>query len=121
SGDNAIIAGFVVTGDSPKRLLVRAMGPELQDFNVSGTLVDPRLTIFKSTNEGMVEIGGNDDWHEDPVAVTNAAAQSGAFPFTEGSSSAGQVIWLDPGLYTVVVNSGDGSSGVALVEVYEVK
>ncbi|MFL3658713.1 MAG: hypothetical protein ACJ07L_11770 [Opitutales bacterium] len=121
SGDNAIIAGFVVTGDSPKRLLVRAMGPELQDFNVSGTLVDPRLTIFKSTNEGMVEIGGNDDWHEDPVAVTNAAAKSGAFPFTEGSSSAGQVIWLDPGLYTAVVNSGDGSSGVALVEVYEVK
>ncbi|MBT5813484.1 MAG: hypothetical protein HOI15_03900 [Opitutales bacterium] len=121
SGDNAIIAGFVVTGDSPKRLLVRAMGPELQDFNVSGTLVDPRLTIFKSTNEGMVEIGGNDDWHEDPVAVTNAAAQSGAFPFAEGSSSAGQVIWLDPGLYTAVVNSGDGSSGVALVEVYEVK
>ena len=69
----------------------------------------------------MVEIGGNDDWHEDATVVVNAVAQSGAFAFTEGSSSAAQVIWLDPGLYTAVVNSGDGSAGVALVEVYEVR
>lgn len=121
TGNNVIIAGFVVTGDSPKRLLVRAMGPELQNFNVNGTLTDPRLTIYKATSDGMTEIGGNDNWHEEADIVSNAAAQSGAFAFTEGSSSAGQVIWLDPGLYTAVVNSGDGSTGVALVEVYEIK
>ena len=121
TGDNSIIAGFVVTGNSPKRLLVRAMGPELQEYNVSDTLVDPRLTIYHATSDGMVEIGGNDDWHEDATVVVNAAAQSGAFAFIEGSSSAAQVIWLDPGLYTAVVNSGDGSAGVALVEVYEVR
>ena len=121
TGNNVIIAGFVVTGDSPKRLLIRAMGPELQNFNVNGTLADPRLTIYKATNDGVVEIGGNDNWHQEADIVSNAAAQSGAFAFTEGSSSAGQVIWLDPGLYTAVVNSGDGSTGVALVEVYEIK
>lgn len=121
TGDNVIIAGFVVTGDSPKRLLVRAMGPELQRFDVGGTLADPRLTIYKATNEGAIEVGGNEDWHEDAAVVTSAAAQSGAFSFDEGSKSAAQVIWLDPGLYTAVAASGDGSSGVALVEVYEVK
>lgn len=65
----------------------------------------------------MVEIGGNYDWHEDATVISNAAAQSGAFAFAAGSTSAGQVIWLDPGLYTAVVDNSDGSTGVASVEV----
>ena len=121
TGNDVIIAGFVVSGDAPKRVLVRAMGPELTGLGVSGALVDPRLTIYQYTNEGNVEIATNEDWHEEEETVAAAAAQSGAFAFDEGSSSAAKVIWLDPGLYTAVASSADSSSGNALVEVYEVE
>lgn len=121
TGDDVIIAGFVVSGDSPKRLLVRAIGPELAGYGVSAFLADPKLTIYQATNEGSVIVATNDDWHEEAEVASSAAAQSGAFAFDEGSNSAAKVIWLDPGLYTAVAESDGPGSGVALVEVYEVE
>lgn len=121
SGDNVTIAGFVVTGDSPKRLLIRVMGSELEKMGVSGTLMDPVLSIYKATNEGSILVGENDNWQEEGSVATSAAAQSGAFAFDEGSNSAAKVIWLEPGLYTAVAQSADSSEGVVLVEVYEVE
>jgi|GEM_PF-1345313 len=115
------IAGFVVTGDTPKRLLVRAMGTELEKSGVSNTLGDPRLKIFQSTSEGSVLISENDDWQEEADIAVEAAIRSGAFGFDEGSKSSAKVIWLDPGLYTAVAESSDSSTGVVLVEVYEVR
>lgn len=119
-GNNVTIAGFVVTGDSPKRLLVRAMGTELEKSGVSNSLEDPRLNIYQTTSEGPVLVGENDDWQEESEVVVQAASQSGAFAFDDGSKSAAKVIWLDPGLYTAVAESSDSSTGVVLVEVYEV-
>ena len=120
-GDDVTIAGFVVTGDTPKRLLVRAMGTELEKSGVSNTLGDPRLKIFQSTSEGSVLISENDDWQEEADIAVEAAIRSGAFGFNEGSKSSAKVIWLDPGLYTAVAESSDSSTGVVLVEVYEVR
>ncbi len=119
TGDDVIIAGFVVTGDSAKRLLIRAMGSELERFGVPGTLADPRLEIFQQVNGEMVSILSNDDWTEESATASGISAQTGAFPFDEGSKSAAQVVWLEPGIYTAIASSGDGSSGVALVEVYD--
>ena len=118
-GGDVTIAGFVITGQSPKRVLVRAMGTELSNFGVSGVLEDPKLSIYQSTNEGQVLLAENDDWHEEATLVTELAEAVGAFAFDNDSKSSAQVIWLDPGLYTAVVESADSSRGVALVEVYE--
>ena len=58
TGDDLLIAGFVVTGDTPKDVLIRAVGPTLAAFNVSGSLARPRLQVFDvkgavlATNEG---------------------------------------------------------------------
>ncbi len=120
-GDDVTIAGFVVTGDSPKRLLVRAMGTELESSGVSNALADPRLKIYQATSEGSILVGENDDWQEESAVALEAASQSGAFAFGEDSRSAAKVIWLDPGIYTAVAESSDSSTGVVLVEVYEVR
>ncbi len=120
-GNDVTIAGFVVTGDSPKRLLVRAMGSELESRGVGGALLDPRLKIYKATSDGSSLIGENDDWQEEYDVAVSAASSSGAFSFDEGSKSAAKVIWLDPGVYTAVAESSDASTGVVLVEVYEVR
>ena len=120
-GDDVTIAGFVVTGDSPKRLLIRAMGTELEASGVSGALVDPRLKIYQTTADGSVLIAENDDWQEESSLVVGITSQSGAFPFDESSKSAAKVIWLEPGVYTAVAESSDASTGVVLVEVYEVR
>ncbi len=120
-GDDVAIAGFVVTGDTPKKFLIRAMGTELEKSGVSNALGDPRLKIFQSTSEGSVLISENDDWQEEAEIALEATNRSGAFGFDEGSKSSAKVIWLDPGLYTAVAESSDSSTGVVLVEVYGVR
>ena len=120
-GNEVIIAGFVVTGDSPKRLLIRAMGSELTNFGVSNTLANPQLSIYQATAEGQVLIAENDDWQEEASVVTAAASTAGAFEFGQFSQSSAKVIWLDPGVYTAVAQSSDSTKGVVLVEVYEVE
>ena len=120
-GDDVAIAGFVVTGDTPKKFLIRAMGTELEKSGVSNALGDPRLKIFQSTSEGSVLISENDDWQEEAEIALEASNSSGAFGFDEGSKSSAKVIWLDPGLYTAVAESSDSSTGVVLVEVYGVR
>ena len=118
-GQDVLIAGLVVSGIQPKRLLVRAAGPSLSAFGVSSPVSDPKLTVYDA-NQNIV--GSNDNWGSaanlpDLVAAT---AQCGAFPFGANSRDAAALITLDPGSYTVVVDGVGGSSGVALVEAYEI-
>lgn len=118
-----LIAGFVVTGDAPKQVLIRGVGPGLAAFGVPGTLVDPQITLFKkmpgSTDE---EVGRNDDWGEAPdvMALTQATSAAGAFGLDEGSWDAALLVWLEPGVYTAQVSGAESGTGVALVEVYPV-
>jgi hypothetical protein len=111
---DAQIAGFVVGGPAPKKVLVRAAGPALSPLGVTGVLADPILELH---NQGTGELLATvDNWD---AALAADFAKVGAFPWTAGSKDAALVATLDPGLYTVVVKGKNNGTGVALVEVYE--
>jgi len=115
TGADILIAGFTVSGDGTKQLLIRAIGPALTSFGVSGALTDPRLQVFDSS--GAV-IATNDNWD---ASLASHFTQVGAFPLTAGSRDAALLVTLRAGAsYTVQVAGADGGSGEALVEIYEV-
>jgi hypothetical protein len=118
SSGPVLIGGFVVEGDVPLRVLVRAVGPGLATHGVATVAADPRLTLFT----GADPIAANDDWSANPTEraeIATAAAEVGAFALEEGSLDAALVAELVPGVYTVVVAAAKQSTGgVALVEVY---
>lgn len=118
-GDNIVIAGFAVTGNVPKRVLVRAVGPELLPFGVTSALADPVLDLVRQDGPNAGLIVSNDDWGSDAALVSEAGNSVFAFPLTAGSTSSAIVIWLAPGQYTALASSGDGTTGVSLVEMYE--
>ncbi|MES2696559.1 MAG: immunoglobulin domain-containing protein [Verrucomicrobiota bacterium] len=117
SGENVLTAGFVIAGNSAKRLLIRAVGPGLTSFGVPDVLPDPQLGLIPL---GHVEpLATNDDWVNN--STTRAAfTAAGAFTLASDSKDAALVITLQPGGYTVVVSSVDGTTtGQALVEIYD--
>ena len=118
-GKSPLIAGLVISGIQPKRVLIRAAGPSLSSYGVSSPLADPKFSIVDS-NQNVV--GSNDNWGDAPNLsdVVAATSQAGAFPFVTGSHDAAGLFLLNPGSYTVVVDSTPGAEGVALVEAYEV-
>ena len=109
TGDNVLIGGFVVSGTTPKQVLVRAIGPTLANFGVPNPLQDPVLDLHNANTS----IALNDDWQTDP--------NSGQIPtnFRPGDSRESAIlITLQPGSYTAIVSGKNGTSGVGLVEVY---
>ncbi len=117
-GNKVLIPGLVVDGPKPKRLLVRAVGPTLADLDVAGVLADPWLEVVDAHGEVVFS---NDDWEAGNAETTAVAASKvGAFPLPSGSADAALVATFAPGSYTVRVNGKDNTTGVALVEVYEV-
>lgn len=111
-GDGDLIAGFIVTGNEAKRLVVRALGPSLADAGISGTVSDPVLRLFNSSG---VEIATNDNWQSDPGVGEIRALALGPRASTEAAT----IRTLTPGSYTVRVSSKSGSTGVGLAEVYD--
>ena len=110
TGAETLIVGFNVAGTGSRRLVIRAVGPGLAAFGVTGTMPDPKLELYS----GTTKINENDNWD----ATTLAAQQSvGAFNLTSGSRDAVLVTVLNPGPYTVQVTGG--TTGVVLVEAYE--
>jgi hypothetical protein len=116
----AAIQGFVVTGTQPKRMLIRSVGPALREFGVADALPNPRLSIFRQSTLIME----NDDWSADPEStarIATIAARVGAFPLPVGSRDSAVVGEFMPGVYSAQVrSSGEGESGVTLIEIYEV-
>jgi len=119
TGDAIMIAGLVIDGPSPKRVLIRAVGPGLVGQGVAGALADPRLTLVDANH---ATVASNDNWGSsaDATALVAAAAQTGAFALAQNSRDAAVLVTLEPGLYTVLVDGVNGAEGVALVEAYEV-
>jgi hypothetical protein len=116
SGANIIIPGFVVSGGS-EDLLVRADGPALANYGVSGFVARPSLGVFDSSGDLKA---ANSGWASADVGlIAGFDAAVGAFPLQPGSADSAQVVRLAPGGYTMQVSSLDGSTGVALAEVYE--
>ena len=115
-GQEVAIAGFVITGQDPKRVLIRALGPDLLKRNVPGVLPDPRMILY----QGQDVIATNDDWEDqNGFLITEASRQVNTSILDEGSKDAAMVCELRPGLYTVIVNDFADDSGIALVEVHE--
>ena len=114
TGDNIMIAGFVVGGTVGRTLLIRAIGPTLGVFGVPGVLADPKLEILNSSAVKLVE---NDNWS----ATLRATATSvGAFDLVTGSKDAALLVTLPPGAYSAQVSGIANGTGEALIEVYEV-
>lgn len=117
--DDAVYAGFVVRGTGSKQLLLRAVGPTLGNFGVSGSLANPRLTLVNQAGDIIAE---NDDWgaatNRDQVVATSAAA--GAFALVSGSRDAALLASVPAGQYSAVVRSADPpTAGIVLVEIYD--
>jgi len=110
TGDNAGIGGFIITGSAPKHVLLRAIGPSIT--GVPGVLADPVLELH---SPGATTIT-NDNWRDDP-SQEPAIIATGIAP-TNNLESAIDVT-LNPGAYTAVVRGKNNTSGVALVEVYD--
>jgi 6-phosphogluconolactonase (cycloisomerase 2 family) len=115
-GDGALIGGFVVVGNAPKTLLIRGIGPTLTRFGLVGVLADPVLTIY----DGGEALATNAGW-ANSAAIATAATEAGAFALAAGSRDAALLVTLKPGSYTAQVKASQvTSSGVALIEIYEV-
>ena len=116
TGAGLLIAGFTISGNLPKTVLLRAIGPALGAFGVTGVLANPKLELYR----GAAKINENDDWSGN-AALVAAFAQVGAFALPNTASrDAALLVTLAPGSYTAQVTGVANTTGVALVEVYEV-
>jgi hypothetical protein len=111
-GANILIAGFTLEGSGTRNLLIRAVGPKLTDFGVSGVLADPKLEIYS----GTTKLHENDNWSS---SLSTTFASVGAFPLDAGSKDAAITVSLPAGGYTVHVSGAEGGIGEAIVEIYE--
>jgi hypothetical protein len=105
-----MIGGLIVQGASPKRVIVRALGPSMAT-SISGTLSDPILELRDGSGTLMAV---NDDWSNSPQATEIA----GTIPPANALESA-IIATLGPGNYTAVVRGVDNGAGVGLVEVFD--
>jgi hypothetical protein len=113
TGDGALIAGLVVTGSEPLRVLVRARGPVLTSFGVAGALADPVISVHDRTGVSLVL--------NDNVAtglLSSLITASGFAPSMPSEAAA--ILLLPPGNYTGVMSGAGASTGVGLVEAFEV-
>ncbi len=141
-GANGLIAGFVISAGpsgAPCTVVLRAMGPALTAMGVSGVMTNPSMTLYDANSK---PIASNSGWTNPPIMATGTGASAmrtgiepatldmmsrvGAFPPASGSADCAMVATLPPGAYSLAVAglpdaSGKPTSGVALVEIYELR
>jgi inosine/xanthosine triphosphate pyrophosphatase family protein len=118
TGANVLIPGLVVSEGAAKTVLIRAVGPGLTPFGVSGVLSQPVVALFAGSESFVTNSGWNSAANAAEIRAT--AARVGAFALAENSRDCAILVSLSPGPYTVQVSGANNTSGVALVEVYEV-
>ncbi len=114
-GSQAMIAGFVISGTGQKELVLRAVGPGLAAFGVSGVMATPQLQLFSSSGSLVAQ---NSGWGG-TTALATAFAQVGAFALAPSSADAALEVSLEPGAYTMQVSDPTGKGGVVLTEIYD--
>ena len=116
TGANVMITGFVVQNGAPKQVLIRAVGARLASapFSVSGALTNPQLHLYNSAGTLVL---ANDNWAQADAATMSSV---GAFPLTNNSGDSALVATLSPGVYTAQVSGVNNSSGIAILEIYDV-
>jgi hypothetical protein len=110
--DDVLIGGFIVRGPVPKRMILRAVGPSLTGAGVSGAMADPTLELHDSAG---ATIATNDNWQSSAQASEISA--SGLAPGNPLESAI--IATLEPGNYTAIVRGVNNTTGIALVEGYE--
>ncbi|MBI5771403.1 MAG: arylsulfatase [Verrucomicrobia bacterium] len=120
TGESVLIPGFVISGSGTVKVLLRAAGPALASFGVTGTVADPQIALFSSTS--TTALATNDNWSTaaNAAAISAAAASAGAFAFPSGSRDAALLVELSAGNYTATVSGVGNTTGTALVEIYTV-
>jgi hypothetical protein len=109
SGDGVLIGGFVVRGNAPVQVLVRATGPSLTAFGIAGALADTTLEVYS----GSTLVSSNDDWKTTQQAAISA---TGFAPLNDRESAA--LLTVQPGAYTMIVRGKGAATGVGLVETF---
>ena len=113
AGDNVLIAGFIVTGNAPKDVVVRGIGPSLAAFGITNALADPTLELHGSDGGLIVQ---NDNWQEYPQGTQLTSL--GLAP--QDPKESGIVATLQPGTsYTAILAGRNDGTGVGLLEVYD--
>lgn len=119
-GDQGLITGFVVSGNG-KNLLVRGVGPGLAPYGVANFLADPLLSLFGTNGS----VATNDDWQTDSAGrvdgtlIASTAARVGAFALANGSKDSALLAVFDNGAHTTSMVRPNGTTGVALTEIYD--
>jgi hypothetical protein len=113
TGDNVMIGGIIIIGSTPVNVLLRAIGPSLTNAGVPNALQDPTLELHDG-NGGL--LASNDNWRSDQEAEIIATT----IPPTDDRESA-ILRSLSPGAYTAIVRGKNNSTGVALVEAYQLQ
>ena len=114
TADDLMIAGLVIEGTGTYPYLIRGIGPALAAYGVTDTLADPVLEIINTATGETVAT--NDNW--DAARAADFAA-AGAFPLTTDSKDAALRLDLPPGRYTALLRGVNGTTGVGLIEIYE--
>jgi hypothetical protein len=120
TGDNVMIGGFIVRGSQLKRVIIRAIGPELTQYGVPNPMLNPTLELHDVTG---ALIASNDNWQTTIIGgiiTSDQRAEIRASGHAPGDGRESAIIAdLPPGNYTAIVRGVNGSTGVALAEVYD--
>jgi hypothetical protein len=111
TGDGVGIGGFIITGGVPKQVLLRGIGPSLAQLGVPNALVDPVMELHGPAGFATIT---NDNWRDTQAPEIIA---TGIPPSNDMESAI--LVTLDPGAYTAIVKGNNDTSGVGLVEVYD--
>ena len=111
TGQGVAIAGFIVLGTDQKQVLIRGLGPTLTNFNLTGVLADPRLGLYDGSG---TLISSNNDWKNADQAAIQATGLAPSFDVESAI-----LITLQPGNYTAILSGNNGTTGLGLVEIYD--
>jgi hypothetical protein len=114
-GAAALTAGFVLSGNGPRRILIRGLGPALAGFGVAEAVTDPQLEL----RFGAIIIARNSGW-DGATDLATASRTAGAFALSPTSRDSAVLLTLEPGAYTAQLSSVSGATGAAMIEIYVV-
>jgi cytochrome c peroxidase len=111
SGDNAMIGGFIITGNTTKQVLIRALGPSLSNAGLTGLLDDPVLELRGANGNLLVQ---NDDWKE----AQRSQIENTSFQPVDDREAV-IIASLPPAAYTAVLTGKNRTTGIGLLEIYD--
>ncbi|MDQ3198984.1 MAG: carboxypeptidase-like regulatory domain-containing protein, partial [Verrucomicrobiota bacterium] len=114
TGVNVAIAGFIIKGSAPKQVVIRGIGPSLTARGVTGALPNPVLELHDSS---QATIASNNDWKDNSAADQTVLTDNGLAPTNDLESALVQS--LAPGAYTAIVSGNNDTTGIGLVEVFD--